>query len=112
MTAQAYPQIITESTAPVSASASTVNIDLALLTSPALNLTVARQIMAIGDPDNPSLVADVVNHPCSGSEAALVTTLAPGSPDLRTIHDLLTLILMELRIHTATRIGTSSDINL
>ena len=71
--------------------------DLAQLLSPALAQVVVRQIMVIGDPQNPLGVAQVSALTPNGNEQALLTRLSPGSPELQIIISELRMIRAEIQ---------------
>jgi hypothetical protein len=110
MTAQAISTSVTPATAPVSASTSTVNVELATVFNPTANANTSRQVMCVGDPADGTKIADVVgNRPASPNDSGLVVALKPGAPDLNAISDLLSLILQELQALNANLQGARSD---
>lgn len=109
MTAAATPTSVAQTTAPVSASTSVVNIELAQVYNSVLAATTSRQVMALGDPSNGNAIAKVVTSPLSGSEPALAVALAPNSADMMSIKDTLMMILIELKSLNQNLNGVTAD---
>lgn len=63
--------------------------------------TVVRQVMCIGDPASPALVADVVPGQPTGQENALCVALMPNNKDYQDIKELLFQILQALERNNA-----------
>lgn len=98
MTAAAIPSVTTTTSAPVSASSSSVNIELVTPYNPNTQTNLARQVMCLGDPENGNMIADVIGNRSPGvNDNALVTMLKAGSPDIQTTNELLASILLELK---------------
>lgn len=98
MTAAAIPAVVTTTSAPVSASSTSVNIELVTPYNSNAQANLARQVMCIGDPENGNMIADVIGTRVPGAnDFALVTALKPGSPDIQTTNELLASILLELK---------------
>lgn len=100
ITPQTTTKSLTEATSAAAsgvAGGATNQIDLAVLYSQLINATVARQIMAIGDPLNVFGVAEVGNLVTDGSDQSLSVKLSPGSPELQQLISEMRMLRAEMQ---------------
>jgi hypothetical protein len=86
-----------ESSTAVASGSVATNVDIWLVYSYLLGINVARQALAVADPNNALNVAAVQPGIASGAESGLVVKLAPNSGDLTAILQAQQATLMELQ---------------
>ena len=109
MTASVTSPTATTTSAPVSSSSSVISIDIAQVTNTSTQTIVGRQLMALGDSLDFNQTARLIRRPATGSEPGLVVNLAPLNPDMTTTHELLFMMLMELKSLNQNLNGMTAD---